>query len=393
MRPREGPQPTTDETAGLNSMESGGGALTPNVEWKRAWRDEDLKSICGFANAQGGVLEIGKDDNGRVVGIKNILRLLEEIPRKARSLLGIDVDVSLKSDADLEYIEIVVRPHPNPISYRGEFHHLSGSTARVLRGAALGRFLLGRHGKTWDDVGLPGFGLKDLDVRAVGRFRQRAMNCGRLPARTLDDPIGKFIDQVNLRDGAYLTRAAALLFHPSPGRFLPDAYVKIGYFRGSELLFQDVINGDLFAQVDRTVDLLQTKYTRALISYDGVYRADRDAVPREAMREAVVNAVVHRDYARATTIQIRVYHDRISIWNPARLGPEWAGYELAGELASRPHNPRIAYAFFQTGMMEAWGRGIQRTVDLCVEAGNPTPTWRLDASGDGVRVSFPFSDA
>ena len=95
------------------------------------------------------------------------------------------------------------------------------------------------------------------------------------------------IERLRLRDGALLKRAAALLFHPSPHRFL--------------------------------IDLLYTKYTRGLISYDGIYRVETFPVSRAAMREAVGNAVVHRDYAKQTSTQIGVYHDRITIRNPAEL--------------------------------------------------------------------------
>lgn len=91
-----------------------------------------------------------------------------------------------------------------------------------------------------------------------------------------------------------------------------EAFLKIGYFGGSDLQFQDVVEGDLFTQVDQTMDLLYTKYTRALISYDGIYRVETFPVPREAMREAVINAVIHRDYSSPTTIQIRVYDDRVA---------------------------------------------------------------------------------
>ena len=366
---------------------------TQTVEWKSSWRDEHLKWICGFANAQGGVLEIGKNDQGEVVGVKGVLRLLEEIPSKVQSLLGIVVDVNLKSEVNGEYLEVVVKPHPNPISYRGEFHYRSGSTKQVLRGAALNRFLLARYGRTWDDVPLPGIGLKDLDDRAINRFRRMAVASRRLPPEIRDEPVDSLIENLSLRDGAYLKRAAALLFHSSPRRLVHDAYVKIGYFRGSELLFQDVIEGDLFTQVDRTMDLLYSKYTRGLISYDGIYRLETFPVPWEALREAVINAVIHRDYASATTIQIRVYDDRIAIWNAADLNSEWAAEHVAEEFSSRPHNPRIAYAFFRAGMIEAWGRGIRRIVDLCLEAGNPTPTWRLEAGGNGLWVRFPFSAA
>ncbi|MDE0102753.1 MAG: winged helix-turn-helix transcriptional regulator [Bryobacterales bacterium] len=368
-------------------------AETQHVEWKRSWRDEHLKWICGFANAQGGVLEIGKNDAGNVVGVTGVLRLLEEIPSKVQSLLGIVADVNLKSQSDLEYLEIVVKPHPHPISYKGEYHYRSGSTKQVLRGAALSRFLLARYGRTWDDVPLPGVGLKDLDDRVVDAFRRRAVGSGRLPKEVLSEPIESIVENLSLREGAHLKRAAVLLFHPSPRRLMPDAYVKIGYFRGAELQFQDEIEGDLFAQVERAMDLLYTKYTRGLVSYDGVYRVETFPVPRGAMREALINAVIHRDYARPTTIQVRVRDDRIAIWNAAHLKPEWTAELQASVMSSQPHNPRIAYTFFRAGMIEAWGRGIRQIVNICREAGNPAPTWRLDVGGDGLRIRFPFSSA
>ena len=364
-----------------------------NVEWKETWRDEYLKWICGFANAQGGVLQIGRNSRGEVVGVKNVLRLLEEIPNKAQSLLGIVVDVNLKSEDGGEYLEVAVDPYPNPISYKGEFHYRSGSTKQVLRGAALSRFLLQKYGRTWDDVPLPGVRLKDLDGRAFDGFRQRGAESERLPPDILDESDEGVIERLQLREAGFLKRAAVLLFHPAPDRFVMEACVKIGCFRGSELLYQDVVEGDLFTQVDRTMDLLYTKYTKALISYDGVYRVETFPVPREAMREAVTNAVIHRDYASPTTIQIRVYDDRIAIWNAVQLPPEWTADPLSGELSSKPYNPRIAYAFFRAGMIEAWGRGIRRIVDMCREAGNPTPEWKLESSGDGLWLRFAFSAA
>lgn len=236
---------------------------------KRSWRDEHLERVCGFANARGGVLEIGKDAAGEVVGVEGVLGLLEEIPNKAQSLLGIVVDVTLKSESGREYIEVAVEPHCNPISYRGRFHYRSESTKRVLDAAALRRLLIERFGRQWDDVPRPGVGLKDLDGRAVDRFCQRAVKCERLPNEVLDESVEGLVESLDLREGPHLKRAAALLFHPSPDRLVHGACVKIGCFRGPEPLFQDVVRGDLFTQVDRTMDLLYTKYSRGLISYDG----------------------------------------------------------------------------------------------------------------------------
>lgn len=357
---------------------------------KESWRDEYLKWLCGVANAQGGVLEVGRNDRGEVVGVKDVLRLLEEIPNKVQSALGIVADVNLKSEHGTEYVEIVVDPYPNPISYKGEFHYRSGSTKQVLRGAELNRFLMRKHGRTWDDVPMPGVRVQDLDGRALDRFRMLAVASDRLPSDVMEESNTGMIDKLNLREGGHLKRAAVLLFHSMPQRFIGEAYVKVGYFRGSELLYQDVIEGDLFAQVDRTVDLLYTKYTRGLVSYRGVNRVETFPVPRDAIREAVVNAVVHRDYTRPAPNQIRVYDDRLMLWNPGRLPEGWSLEKLTGNHPSQPHNPVIANAFFRAGLIEAWGRGVQRIIASCKELGSPLPEWRLEPE-DGLWVEFPFS--
>jgi ATP-dependent DNA helicase RecG len=91
------------------------------VEWKESWRDEYLQWICGFANAQGGRLEIGRNDKGELIGIIDIKRLLEELPNKIRTTMGIVADVNLCSEDGREYIAIDVIAHPNAISYRGYF--------------------------------------------------------------------------------------------------------------------------------------------------------------------------------------------------------------------------------------------------------------------------------
>ncbi len=254
-----------------------------NLEWKSSWRDEYLKWICGFANAQGGVLMIGKNDLGEIVGVRNPLQLLEEIPGKTQSLLGIVVDVNLKSETGGEYLEITVEPSPNPISYRGEYHYRSGSTRQVLRGTALNQFLLRRHGRNWDDAPVPGVGLSELDQRTLVEFRRRDIASGRLQPDVLNESDDDLIEMLRLREGEYLRRAAVLLFHPDPVHFFAGAFVKIGYFRTeTDLVYQDVIEGNLFTQVDRTLDLLRTKYSRAEVFYDGIYR--REPPPKHPAR-------------------------------------------------------------------------------------------------------------
>ena len=132
-----------------------------NVEWKESWRDEYLKWICGFANAAGGQLYIGINDNGKVVGLSDTTQLLVEIPNKVRDILGIMVAVNLLQKDDLHYLEIIVESYPYPINYKGQYHYRSGSTKQELKGLALNKFLLEKTGIHWDAVPMPNLNIED----------------------------------------------------------------------------------------------------------------------------------------------------------------------------------------------------------------------------------------
>lgn len=119
------------------------------IEWKESWRDEYIQWICGFANAQGGVLVIGKNDKGKITGIANAGKLMRDIPNKVRDILGIMVDVNLKTERGKDYLEIRVEAYHYPVSYKGQYHYRSGSTKQELKGAALDKFLLRKQGKPW----------------------------------------------------------------------------------------------------------------------------------------------------------------------------------------------------------------------------------------------------
>ena len=228
--------------------------------------------------------------------------------------------MNLREEAGKEYLEIVVEPYPYPVSYKGEYHIRSGSTKQELKGAALGKFLLRKQGKHWDGVPVPHFKVVDLSPQVLASFRKKAAKSQRLSAELLAEPDAVLLDKLKLFENGYLKRAAVMLFHDDPERVVTGAYVKVGYFRtDSDLLYHDEIHGDLFSQVERTVDLLLTKYLRAGISYEGIQRIEAFPVPEAALREAVINAIAHKDYASAIPIQISVYHDKLMIWNAGYL--------------------------------------------------------------------------
>ncbi|MEA2691026.1 MAG: ATP-dependent helicase RecG [Acidobacteriota bacterium] len=359
------------------------------VEWKSSWRDDYLRWICGFANAEGGRLVIGRDDRGAAVGVKDARKLMEEIPNKVRDILGIMVDVNLRRVEGKDLVEIRVEPYPYPVSYKGEYHYRSGSTKQELKGAALDRFLLGKQGQHWDGVPVPRFGMDDLAPQALAHFRKLAERSGRVADGLLAESDAALIDKLRLDGGELLRRAAVLLFGKDPERLVTGAFLKIGFFRtDSDLLYHDEIHGDLFTQIDRGLDLLLTKYLKAGLSYQGPQRIETLPVPARAVREALINAIAHKDYAAAIPVQVSVYSDKLLIWNPGHLPEGWTLANLTRKHASYPFNPDIANTLFRAAYLESWGRGIDMIRQACQEHGCPEPLLRWD---NGLWVEFRFA--
>ncbi len=197
-----------------------------NIEWKSIWRDEYIKWICGFANATGGKLEIGKDDTGVVIGVADAKMLMEDLPNKIRNILGIIVDVNLHSENGKDWISVEVAPYPYPVSYKGQYHYRSGSTKQELIGAALDKFLLQKQGKRWDSVPVPHVAVADLSADAFRYFRKKSMQTKRLDDSVLQEEDNSLIQKLHLKEKEYLKRAAILLFHPDPEQFLPEPMSK-----------------------------------------------------------------------------------------------------------------------------------------------------------------------
>lgn len=338
-----------------------------NIEWKREWKDEYLKWICGFANAKGGKLYIGIDDNGFAFEMSNVPYLLEFIPNKVLDLLGIMVQVNLLKKDKIEYLEIIVEPYPFPVNYKGQYFYRTGSTKQELKGNSLNKFLLEKIGKRWDGVEIPNVKPADLKTEAISRFREKAIKSKRVDDEILSDSVGVLLDDLQLIENGFLKRAALLLFHPKPEKFVQGAYIKIGFFRtDDDLAFQDEIHGSLMEQIDKTEDLLRTKYTVYAIDYEGMSRIETPPFPEKAIREALLNAIAHKDYSDPDPIQISVYSDHIIFWNPGQLPENWTIETLKTKHASKPFNPAIANALFRCGDIEAWGRGTLKMIKEAV---------------------------
>ena len=361
-------------------------AESQNIEWKESWRDDYLKWICGFANAQGGKIYIGKRDDGTVIGVKDSKRLLEDIPNKIQNRLGIIADVNLLTENGLEYIEIVVSPWAFPVNCDGEYHYRSGSTKQQLRGNSLTNFLMAKTGLKWDAATVSNIKVEDLDKESFDIFRREALRSGRMTKEDLDIPNYELLEKLDLLADGKLKRAGALCFYREPEKVIGGCYVKIGKFEGSELLYQDEVHGSLLLMADRVIDLIYLKYLKAAISYYKETRVETYPFARDAIREAVFNALIHCNWADNVPIQIRIEDDVMFVSNCSMLPFGWTAETLLGSHVSKPYNPDIARVFYRAGYIESWGRGIQKIKDACKNLGVDEPEYIIH--GEDIMVKF-----
>ena len=359
-----------------------------NIEYKESWRDEYLKWVCGFANAQGGKLYIGIDDRGNVCGVENAHRLSEDIPNKIVALLGVVADVNILNRDGKDYMEIEVVPSNVPISYKGKYYYRSGSTMQELNGTSLQQFVLKKMGRSWDDMVHERATVDDLDRDAIDFFLRKGIQAGRIDPSEANAPTATVLQNLNLVDDeGHLKNAALLLFCKKPGRYFTGTEFKIGRFHSNiaDLVSQEMIEGSIIQMADRVVRMLKDKFLTMPIHYEGLQRIETLEVPEDALREILYNAICHKDYL-GPQIQMRVWDHHVEIWNDGELPNQITPENIEKVHASYPRNKNLAFAFYKAGFIESWGRGWKKICDGFVAAGLPKPT--IESKQGGVLVTF-----
>ncbi|MDR1883974.1 MAG: putative DNA binding domain-containing protein [Prevotella sp.] len=357
-----------------------------NIEYKQSWHDNYLKWVCGFANAQGGRIYIGKDDIGKVVDLVDYKKLMDDIPNKIKNNMGITAEVNLLQEDDENFIEIIVQPYSVPISLRGRYYYRSGSVKQELTGAALNEFLLKRAGFTWDDVIDERATFADIDEASIKKYLRKAETGGRLP-----DADGltteELLEKLRLAQDGKLKRAAIVLFGKDPGKFYPNTFVKIGKFEDDDftIRFQEVEEGNVIEVLDKVLRTLDYKFLIKNISFEGMNRVETLEYPVPALREMLLNSLIHRNYMGAPT-QLRVYDNKLTLWNHGALPEGITLDKLSKSHSSYPRNPILAEACFKGSYINSWGSGIMKIVDSCKAAGLPTPILEEDGGGFIVKL-------
>ena len=237
---------------------------------------------------------------------------------------------------------------------------------------------------------MPAFTIDDVDDNVVAAFKKLAAKKGRIDSSLLDEPKEVLLDRLHLINGDYLTNAAMLLFSKDPERYQLGAFLKIGYFEtDADLLYQDEVHGSLLEQVDKAIELIYLKYMRAKITYEGIQRIERYFVPEAALREALLNAVCHKQYQSGVPIQISVYEDRLYVANVGSLPEDWTLEKLMNKHTSKPYNPNIAYVFYLAGFIESWGRGVEKICNSLRADNLPMPEYTVNPGDIMIKFTGP----
>lgn len=379
----------------LERLVSGGESNTVELKKSTAQLRRAAETLCAMLNGNGGKVLIGVTPGGRIVGQEISDKTLREVadvlskfePPAAITQTRIDIG----DGKEVLILEAVPNPESRPYAFDGRPFQRVGSTTSVLPQETYQQLLTERaHSRArWENQPAREYEISELDHEEILRTVRLGIAAGRLPESTGSD-VPDILERLELFKKGSLANAAVVLFGT---RFMPDypqCQLRMARFRGvdkSEFLDQRQLEGHAFTLLDEAMLFLRRHLPVAGRIVPGLFeREDEPLFPLEALREGLVNAFCHRDYTIAGgAVSLAIYDDRLEIWSdgtlPFGLKPE----DLKREHSSRPRNPLIAKVFYLRGVIERWGRGTQKIVELCVKAGHPEPVFGEQAGSVWVR--------
>lgn len=360
------------------------------AEFKEAFSNKDvLETACAFANQRGGVILIGVCDDKTIKGVVIGKGTLEKWANDIKLGLSPAINPSItcqQIESKTVGIIRVDRYRSAAVSYGGRFYKRVGKTNHKMTYEDIishsASYEVG-----WDNEPVSNCGVKSLDNKQIQVFFDDVRSRNRRQIeRGSTENILKKLDL--LRDDGVATRASILLLSSNPQKYFPNAYVKVGRFKTDTHILDDrEIRGSVFEQIEQTLGWLKERLETELVISGSAKREVRWQFPLEALREAVANAICHRDYNQDSAVHIRLYDDRLEIWNPGKLPTNLTVEDLLKEHQSYPRNRRVHDALYNCGVVEKWGSGTQRIVASMRSMNLPAPIFD-NHSPDGFRVTL-----
>ena len=348
-----------------------------------------LKTLVAFANSAGGRLVIGVDDERQVVGVADPLaeeeRICNLIADAIAPRLLPNVELMGVGDATVLVVEVFpsgARPHYlSKLGPEQGVYLRLGSSNRQAGPDWIAETRRAAAGLVFDEQPMSNLGMQDLDLDAMARWFG--------PGRPLDTARLQTLKLLRTDQGHLVpTRGAVLLWGKEREFHFPDAWVQCGRFRG-----QDKV--DIFDQQDihahlpdavTAIEMFLKKHAYKSARFGAMQRDDVWSIPLAMLREAIVNALVHSDYAqRGTPIRVAFFDDRIDIESPGFLLPGMTVQDMQSGV-SRIRNPVIARVFRELHLTEQWGSGVRRIFSEASTQGLPEPCVEEIATGVRLRV-------
>jgi ATP-dependent DNA helicase RecG len=330
-----------------------------NLEFKSNFNDQVIETIVAFSNTSGGTIFIGVDNKGSVLGLslgkETLQNWINEIKQKTSPVVFPELK-ELMVEGKI-FVRIKVPEFPvKPVAYKGRYYKRIGNSNHLMSALEIAQINIQTLQTSWDAFPARNLKIKDLDIQKVNKFLERINVKGRYQ---LQNNWKENLEKLRLIEGKSITNAAWLLF----GKGSPGYNVHIGRFKTPSMIIGDkMLNETLFEAVEETMRYIVGQIKVAFeITGIPTSRTEIFEYPLPALRELVLNSIIHRDYTSPIDIQIKVFDDSISFYNPGDLFGNLTIDDLKRDnYRANARNKLIAEAFYLTGDIEKYGTGFIR---------------------------------
>jgi len=349
--------------------------------------DKSLKSICGFLNHEGGRVYFGIDKKGKVVGQEVSDKTLKSISQKIRQRIKPEItpEVRVLETEGKKVIEVKVKEGNNkPYYLDGIAYKRVGTENPVIPPEELERIIIEKRKRYWDSEICEGANLDDIDEEKIRWFLRKAKYERNFDVESKNTE--EALERLDLMKNEKLTNAAVLLFGKNPQKFFLQSETRCARFKGTkplEFIDMKVFQGSIIDQVEKSLSFVLEHIPMRIYITGKPEREEKYEYPPKAIREAIINAICHRDYEIQSNVQIRIFDDRIEVWGCGPLPEPLTPEDLKKKHKSILRNPLIGRCFFLIKYIEEWGTGTNRIVELCLKYGLPEPVFE-EVSGSFI---------
>lgn len=356
------------------------------IEWKPSLSqiNDIIETVVAFANTEGGKVFVGVSKTGKIIGIQIGKDTIENLTNKISQNTDPKVHpkITIKKISDKEIIVIEVKKYSDKLTlaFGKPYIRVGKSTMKMSKNEYENMILEKHKNKLQFDIGIcKNITFKDINKEKLKEFLKKA-HIERGLAINPSSSIEEILMRLKLLQNRKITNSAVLLFANNPQDFFIQAKVKCVRFKGTgvtgTMIDMKDIGGNLFEQVLEVEKFIFNHISLTSWIEEGkIERQEKWEYPPKAIREALTNAVVHRDYRSSSKVQIRIFDDRIEFWNPGILPEGWTIETLKGKHESKPFNPIISETFFWIRYIEEVGTGTNKIIDWCKEWGLPEPNF------------------